>query len=1093
MTTPRGYPATRRFAPVPAQPDFPAMERRLLDWWREQGTVQHYIGRNNGSGKTYSFIDGPITANNPMGVHHGWGRTYKDLYQRFHTMLGEEQRYQNGFDCQGLWVEVEVEKEIGLKSKRDIEVFGVDEFVERCKQRVYTYAAVQTEQSIRLGYWMDWDNSYYTMSDENNYTIWQFLKICNERGWIYKGNDVMPWCPRCGTGLTENEMVDEYRDVTHTSPYVRLPLLDEPGAALLVWTTTPWTLTANVAAAVKPDLPYAKVRQGDDVLYLAQALLPSALRGEYETLETVTGLDLVGRRYAGPFDELPAQQGVEHRVIAWEEVSDTDGTGIVHIAPGCGKEDFSLAAPNGLAILAPIDENGAYMEGYGDFVGRIAGGVSKDVIAALRNKGLLYRADEYKHRYPHCWRCGTELLFRLVKEWFIGMDELRPQMIEVVNGIRWVPEFCQERELDWLRNMGDWMISKKRYWGLALPIYDCAACGQFEVIGGEDELQARAVDGWERFEGHTPHRPWVDAVAIRCSGCGEIVSRVKDVGTPWLDAGIVPFSTLDYRHDKSYWQKWYPADFITESFPGQFRNWFYSMLVMGTVLTGEPPFRTCFGFATLLDERGDEMHKSKGNSIPFEQAADIGGKSVKDGRTYPGMGADAMRWIYMSQNPATNLRFGFSVADEVRRRFFLTLWNVYSFFVLYANLDSFDPYSEAPRPDQRTALDRWLIAEQHTLTRSVTAALHRYDAAAATRDLEAFLDLLSNWYVRRSRRRFWKAEDDSDKAAAYFTLYEALTTVTRLLAPFTPFLAEELYQNLVVAVDPQAPASVHLTDWPVAEVELIDQSLIDATRLTIRIVGLGRAARNASKLKTRQPLASALVRTRRPEEWERLAPFVAQIAEELNVKEVAPLPDAAGVAQYSLKPNLPVLGPKLGGDMPKVVAAIKALNPAVAVAALRRGEPVGVSIPGRDVLLTMEDLQLQVSAMPGYAVAEEHGHLVALVTELSDDLVAEGTARELVHRLQTMRKAAGFEVSDRIHIAYQAGPVLTAVLERHAAYIKSETLATTLTPAPIDHTDAPTPDHTQTTAGADHAGPDAAGYRETADLDGEEITFVLHR
>ncbi|HVA90871.1 MAG TPA: isoleucine--tRNA ligase [Chloroflexota bacterium] len=1064
------HPTERRFAPVAPQPDFAAMERRLLAWWEEQDMMGRYVRRNRGSGRRYSFIDGPITANNPMGVHHGWGRTYKDLYQRFHTMLGEEQRYQNGFDCQGLWVEVEVEKELGLKVKRDIEVYGIAPFVERCKERVLKYAAVQTEQSIRLGYWMDWQNSYFTMSNENNYTIWGFLKTCHEHGWMYKGHDSMPWCARCGTGLTENEMADEYREVTHTSPFVALPLLDEPGASLLIWTTTPWTLAANVAAAVKPDLPYARVRHGDQVFYLAEALV-STLHGEHEVLDVRPGSALVGRPYRGPFDELPAQQEVAHRVIAWEEVSDREGTGIVHIAPGCGKEDFALSKSFELPVLAPIDEAGNYVDGYGFLTGQNAKEVTKAVLASLREKGVLYRTEEYRHRYPHCWRCGSELVFRVVDEWFISMEELRPQMIAVVNQIQWIPEFCRDRELDWLRNMGDWMISKKRYWGLALPIYDCPECGHFEVIGSEDELQVRAVAGWDEFEGHTPHRPYVDAVRIACATCGAVVSRVKDVGTPWLDAGIVPFSTLEYRHNQDYWRQWFPADFITESFPGQFRNWFYSLLVMSTVLTNAPPFRVCFGFATLRDEKGEEMHKSKGNSIPFEQAADQGGKGVLDHKDYGPMGADAMRWLYMGHNPASNLNFGFKSAEEVRRRFFLTLWNVYSFFVLYANLDRFDPLSAAPPVAERSTLDRWLLAEVHTAVESVTGALQRYDAAAATRDLETLVDLLSNWYVRRSRRRFWKAGADQDKAAAYHTLYETLTTVIRLLAPFVPFLAEELYQGLVCAVDPTAPASVHLTDWPVADSALIDRTLLEATRLTIRVVGLGRAARSAGKQKVRQPLAAALLRLRRPDEQALLSPFADQIAEELNVKRVEYLSDESGVASYALRPNLPALGPRLGSDLPKLVAALKALDAGEAVAQLRRGERLMLSVGDREVSLGMDDVQPRAAAQEGYAVAEEHGYLVALATTLTDELREEGLAREFVHRIQTMRKSAGFEVSDRITLAYEAGPRLTAMLARWGEFVASETLATTLR--------------------AGRAG--VAGRLEYLEVEGEEVTVVLAR
>ncbi|MBV8821444.1 MAG: class I tRNA ligase family protein, partial [Ktedonobacteraceae bacterium] len=496
--------------------DYPALERATQQWWDENNVLQMYLKRNSSSEKQYSFLDGPITANNPMGVHHAWGRTYKDLYQRYKTMQGYKQRYQNGFDCQGLWVEVNVEQELGLKTKRDIEAYGIAEFVERCKERVYTYSRRQTEQSIRLGYWMDWGNDYYTMSDENNYTIWSFLKKCYEDGRIYKGHDVMPWCPRCATGLSNMEMESEgYKEISHLSLYVKFPLVDRPGENLLVWTTTPWTLAANVAAAVHPDMSYVRVEQDGEYYYLAEALLPvlKALKGrdkgDYHVTETLKGSDMLGWRYRGPFDELPAEQGVVHSVIAWKEVSASEGTGIVHIAPGCGREDFGLSQEFNLAVVAPVDESGVYVAGYDWLTGQHASEVGPLVAENLAEKGLLYRTQNYKHRYPTCWRCKTELIFRLVDEWFISMDTLRYEIMDIVKQITWIPAFGLDRELDWLRNMDDWMISKKRYWGLALPIYDCPQCGSFEVIGSETELKERAVEGWQEFEGHTPHRPWV--------------------------------------------------------------------------------------------------------------------------------------------------------------------------------------------------------------------------------------------------------------------------------------------------------------------------------------------------------------------------------------------------------------------------------------------------------------------------------------------------------------------------------------------------------------------------------------------------------
>ncbi len=1076
------------FKPVDPRPDFPALEEATLAWWREHDLMGKYVRKNKGATdeagtpKRFSFIDGPITANNPMGVQHGWGRTYKDLFQRFKTMQGYEQRYQNGFDCQGLHVEVEVEKELGLNNKKDIEVYGIDKFVEKCKERVRTYAGVQTAQSIRLGYWMDWDNSYYTMSNENNYTIWGFLKRCHENGWIYKGHDVMPWCPRCGTGLTQAELADQYSDVTHASPFVAFPLVDpvapaQEGDALVVWTTTPWTLPANVAAAVNPDLTYVRVRHddpglGERVYWLAEGALKNTFpKGGYEALDRVQGREMEGWRYRGPFDELPAAQSAlhgRHRVILWEKqgeqdkgVSADEGTGIVHIAPGCGKEDFDLSRRFDLPVVAPIDDAGVYLAGFGPLTGQYAGDVARQIFASLREKGVLVRVQDYKHSYPHCWRCKTPIVFRLVDEWFISVEELRPRMMRVVDSIRWLPEFCRDRELDWLRNMGDWMVSKKRYWGLALPIYECASCGAFEVIGGEDELRERAVAGWDQFEGHTPHRPWVDAVTVACNECGGTASRIKEVGNPWLDAGIVPFSTLDYRHDRDYWRAWFPADFITESFPGQFRNWFYSLLCMATALEDTRPFEVCLGFATLLDEHGKEMHKSTGNSIPFDQAA-------------MEMSADAMRWLYTDHNPASNLRFGYKLAEETRRQFMLPLWNVYSFFVIYANIDRFDPSKHAMPVAERPALDRWIISELQVTIDEVTRGLEDWDTARGNRAIAGFVDSLSNWYVRRGRRRYWKSEEDTDKTAAYLTLYEVLTTLARLLAPYTPFLAEELYQNLARAVDSTAPESVHLTAWPVADMSIVDRGLLEATRLTRRIVGVGLAARNASKIKVRQPLARLRVTTRNREEWQTLQPFTDQILDELNVKSLERLSDDADVATYTLRPVTPVLGPRLGKRLPAVIKALNGLDQGQAVAQVRRGEPLRVAVGDETVELAPEEVQVMAAARPGYAVAEEAGYLAALDTELTPALADEGLAREVVHRVQTMRKSADFDIADYIRVSYAAGGSLAAALERNRDYVAGETLARELRAV---------------------ASPDEVigSYTETFAVEGEEISVGIER
>ena len=1018
------------FDPVSSKVDFPALEREILAFWEENGIVEKYLSRNEGAEKRASFIDGPITANNPMGVHHAWGRTYKDMFLRYRAMKGFDQRFQNGFDGQGLWIEVEVEKELGFTSKRDIEAYGIDKFVELCKERVLKFAGVISDQSVRLGYWMDWNDSYHTMSDENNYTIWLFLKKCHERGWIYEGRDVMPWCPRCGTGLSQHEIVTEgYQEVEHPGLYVRFPLRDRPGESLLVWTTTPWTLTSNTAAAVHPDLKYVKVRHGDETLYVAKALV-SALRGEGEVLEELQGKELVGLRYDGPFDELPVQEGVEHRVVAWDEVSENEGTGIVHIAPGAGAEDFALSRKlGGLGVIAPLDEFGDFVEGFDWLTGRNVYDVNESIYASLKEKGVFYRVEKYRHRYPLCWRCGSELVYRLVDEWFISMDELRSLVADVAAKITWLPGFGLQRELDWLRNMDDWMISKKRYWGLALPIYECS-CGHFEVIGSDEELRSRATKGWDEFQGHSPHRPWIDAVKIDCPKCGGEVSRIADVGNPWLDAGIVSFSTIGYRKDSEHWRKWFPADWITESFPGQFRNWFYSLLTMSTVLEGREPTRTVHSYALMRDEHGDEMHKSKGNAIWFEDAAER-------------MGADAMRWLYSRHNPAANLNFGFEVADDVRRRLIIPLWNVYSFFVTYANIDRFDPSVNAPEVSERAELDRWIISELNTVIAEVTDALDAFQPERGARAVEEFVEYLSNWYVRRSRRRFWKSglvggadAADHDKLSAYATLYECLVTLTKLLAPFMPFLTESMYRNLAGSGNGGCE-SVHLDDYPEVDRSKIDARLSAATRLAMRLSSLGRSARGRAGIKVRQPLAEALFFLRSADEAEMLPQIEAQVRDELNVKGVALLEDAASVVSLEIKPNLPLLGPKYGREVPIITALLSRADAREVHGQVNAGQPVQLE----DYSLQPDEVILSSMEVAGYSVASGSGYTVAVTTDVSEEMRLEGMARELVHRLQNMRREAGFDIADRIETFYRGNEEIGRVLSVHGEYVEQETLS----------------------------------------------------
>jgi len=854
--------------------NFAKTEKKILDFWRENKIFEKLRQKIRGK-KRWSFLDGPITANNPMGVHHAWGRTYKDMFQRYKAMRGFDQRFQSGFDCQGLWVEVEVEKELGFKNKKDIEKYGIENFIKKCKERVLKYSKIQTDQSIRLGQWADWQNSYYTMSDENNYAIWHFLKRCHQKNLLYKGKDVVPWCPRCGTAISQHEILtEEYKEIIHKAVYLKLPLKNEDNTYFLAWTTTPWTLPANVALAVHPDFDYAKIEdQSGDIFILLKS--KSHLIEKGRVLETFKGKNLKGIEYNGLFDEFPSVKkylgNYKHSVILWKDVLEEEGTGIVHSAPGCGEEDFQLSKEFNLPVVDPTDDESRYKEGFGELSGKFVFETdTRDLIFEnLKNKKLLFKIEDYKHRYPTCWRCKTELIFRLVDEWYIKMDPLRKSLKKSVSRIQWIPSFGKERELDWLNNMKDWLISKKRYWGLALPIFECEKCGNFEVIGSRNELKEKAVEGWQEFEGHSPHRPWVDKIKVKCPKCGQLVSRIPDVGNPWLDAGIVPFSTISsdnrsenvpyFHHKREEWLKWFPVDFICESFPGQFKNWFYSLLVMSQVLEDTYPVKTIFGYATVVDEKGEEMHKSKGNAIWFDRA-------VED------IGADLMRWMYVRQNHSYNLRFGYNIAWEIKRKL-LTLWNSFTFF---------ETYGEKPKKNIKSniLLDKWILSRLNKLIKIVTESLDRFNVARASLAIENFfINDLSLWYIRRSRRRFQNPQSEIEKKEAEATLHYVLLTLTKLIAPMIPFFAEEIYQRLKTDKMVQ---SVHLFDWPLEEKKLIDEKLEKKMEKVREVVTKILAKRTELGIKVRQPLAKAMIRGRLKIEKE----LIDLIKEEVNIKEI---------------------------------------------------------------------------------------------------------------------------------------------------------------------------------------------------------------
>ncbi|MEA3356891.1 MAG: isoleucine--tRNA ligase [Patescibacteria group bacterium] len=913
------------FRSIQPKPDFIKMEKKWLKYWYEKGIVEQYLHKNDKSRKRFSFMDGPITANNPMGIHHAWGRTYKDLWQRYKNMKGYKQRFQNGFDNQGLWVEVEVEKDKGFKCKKDIEQYGMAKFVQDCKDWTNKWAKVQTEQSKRLGYFMDWENSYYTMSDENNYMIWTFLNKCHEKGWLYKGSDSLPWCPRCGTAISQHEILTgDYQDIEDETIFMKLPLKGKPNEYLIVWTTTPWTLPANVAVAVDPKLVYAKVKNNGEIYYLSKATL-ECLSGKYKVLEELLGEKMLGWKYDYPFKDWLAVKEVnpEYKIVPWDLIGEDEGTGMVHVAPGCGQEDHQLGVELKLALIVPIDDAGIFVSGFEGLSGKYAHDVAQDVFSFMKANGCLYKTEKYMHRYPMCWRCGTKLLFRCVDEWYISMDELRHDMMKVAKKIRWIPAFGLARELDWLKNMDDWCISKKRYWGLALPIWECE-CGNFEVIKDEKQLKKKAVKGYDKFEGHTPHRPYIDEIKLKCSKCGKIVSRIPDVGNPWLDAGIVPFSTLKYRTNKKYWDKWYPADFITEGFAGQFKNWFYSLIAMSTVLENNNSFNNLLGHGLVKDEKGEEMHKSKGNTIWFDDGIEK-------------IGADIMRWTYCRHNPENDLLFGYAACDDVRKNFYLMLWNSYKYLVTYARINKWTPTGSSIYSLKLNTLDKWLLSRFNSLLKLVDKNLDDYNAMTSALAVEKFVNDVSTWYIRRNRARF----SSGDKVVME-VLYYVILNLSKALMPFIPYVAEEIFQNLRSDNDVE---SVQLVDFPKYATKYISDKLERDMVLVRELASLGQAARIESKIRLRQPLLEIVVKgVKKP-----MPALVTLLADELNVQKV------------------------------RFVAKL----------------PSG----SKWLFAHAKDLD------------------VALNTEITEELAAEGLYRELIRNIQQARKEQGLKMGEKVSMS----------------------------------------------------------------------------
>ncbi|HBY98417.1 MAG: isoleucine--tRNA ligase [Ardenticatenaceae bacterium] len=1066
------------FDPVSPNVDFRETEEAVLTFWQGHDIFKRSMEWRRAEGaEPWVFYEGPPTANGLPHVGHVFTRVYKDLFPRYRTMKGYYVLRKAGWDTHGLPVEIEVEKELGLSGKQEIEAYGVAEFNERCRASVFRYVEEWRKLTDRIGFWIDLDDPYITMTTDYIESVWSILKNYWERDLLYQGYKVVPYCPRCGTPLSDHEVSLGYATTIDPSVYVKFPLRDESGTYFLVWTTTPWTLPGNVALAVGRDIDYVKVRQGDAVLILAQARAEAVLglEGAYQVLETMKGKELVGKRYQPLFRFLPMEQDNAY-VVEGDFVSTEDGTGIVHIAPAFGAEDMDVARQYDLPVLMTVNPAGEFTGEVTPYAGQFVKEADPQIIEDLRQRGLLYEAGVYEHTYPFCWRCGTPLLYYARTTWYIETTRYKQALLDNNNRINWVPDSIRTGRFgNWLENNVDWALGRERYWATPLPVWVCERCNHPEAIGSRAELEERAGHS---YPGLDLHRPWVDEVTFPCptEGCGDTMRRVPEVIDVWFDSGSMPYAQWHYPFEnQELFEQQYPADFICEAVD-QTRGWFYSLHAISTLLFNQPAFTNVIVLGHVLDEQGRKMSKSLGNRVDPWDVINV-------------TGADAMRWYFVTASPPwTSSRFGVNLVSEVVRKFMLTLWNTYSFFVTYANIAAEklegSPLLGTPFLDRlvrgsrvgakvesghfgqsqpSNLLDRWLLSELHRLIRLVDERLEHYDATTAGRAIAAFVDELSNWYVRRNRRRFW--EDDP---TAFATLHKALVTLSQLLAPFTPFLAETLYQNLVRRLDASAPESVHLTDFPVANPALIDEALSRAMALVQQVTSLGHAARNKAGIKVRQPLQAVAVSVPQPEERAALERLKNELLDELNVKELQ-LVSGEELASYRINPNPARLGPRLGKTFPRLRAALKEVDNTPLARALLQGESVEVPVDAERVTLYPDEIAIEPEDRPGYAVVSEGPYTVAVTTAVTSALRREGQARELARQFNQLRKQAGLELTDRI-TAWIAGPV-GDVLAEWSDVLKRDILAIEL----------------------HHAPPPANTAQTSVFLDGTQVTLGVRR
>ena len=1030
-----------RYTPVDSQQSFPDLEKQILERWRERDVFAESVRRREGA-EPYVFYEGPPTANGRPGSHHVLSRVFKDVFPRYRTMRGRLVHRKGGWDCHGLPVELEIEKELGFKTKDDIERYGVAEFNAKCRESVLKYIDEWHELTERIGFWIDTDDAYYTLDDDYIESVWWGLKQVWDKGLLYEGHKVVPYCPRCGTALSSHEVSQGYKDVVDTSAYVRFPVKGEEGLAFVGWTTTPWTLLSNAALAVGPDITYVRVRHEGEQLIVAQALAEKVFGEGIETSDPVPGSELVGMAYEPPFDYVTDFGPKSQTVLPADFVTTEDGTGVVHTALAFGEDDFRLGEEQGLTLQNPVQRDGTFDERMGPYAGRKVKESDADIVEALDASGRLLRAEDYEHSYPHCWRCETPLLYYAKSSWYVRTTAIKDQLLAANEDVTWYPEHIKHGRFgNWLENNVDWALSRERYWGTPLPIWR-AEDGETICVGSRAELAELGATVPDDL-----HRPYVDEATFVKDG--KTFTRVPDLIDVWWDSGSMPFAQwhAPFQNQERFEER-FPADYICEALD-QTRGWFYSLLAVSTLLYGRSSYETVLCLGLILDPEGQKMSKSKGNTVAPWEVLDT-------------HGADAFRWYYFtSKQPWDGYRFSVETIGESVRQFLKTLWNTYGFFTLYANVNDVEP-AELADVDL-TDLDRWALSRLQAVAETCIDRLDDYDTTTAGRALAAYVDELSNWYVRRSRRRFW----DGDPAASA-TLRHCLTEVAKLLAPLTPFVADAVYEGL----DGSEP-SVHLCDYPEPDAALRDERLEADMQVARETVGLGREARAHGRLKVRQPLREAVV-VAAGDEREAIGRFDGMVREELNVRAVRYADDADELGRFELKPNYRTLGPRFGKHMPQVAEAVAGLDAVRAAATLRDGGEVHVAVDGRDHPLTSDDVQMALQPLDGYQVERSGSHAVALDTVLDDDLRHEGYAREVVHAVQNARKEAGFDVADRISLRLGGDAELIEAVRAHEEYLTGETLATSL--------DLKMPSH--------ETDPES---RATATVDGRELRIGVVR